>query len=301
MTMETTSKLTLGPVFFNWAPEKLRDFYFRIADQAPVDTVCLGEVICSKRLPFYEGLIPDIAERLEASGKEVIFSTLALVMNEREVSAIYALSQKPEFYIEANDTSAISCLKGRRFAVGPFINVYNEATMDYLIGCGADRICLTCELPSRSIRILAEQSTVPLELQVFGRMPLALSARCYHARLHSLHKDGCQFVCDQDPDGRSVETLEGDGFLTINGIQTMSHSYVSLLAELRELQDIGVYRFRLSPQDVDMVGVAQIFRQVLDHRLDPGEGQNQLETLSGNVAFSNGFYHGGEGCHYINP
>ena len=81
----------------------------------------------------------------------------------------------------------------------------------------------------------------------------------------------------------------------------MSHSYVSLLAELRELQDIGVYRFRLSPQDVDMIGVAQIFRRVLDHKLDPGEGQNQLETLSGNVAFSNGFYHGGEGCHYINP
>jgi collagenase-like PrtC family protease len=301
VTLEKTNKLTLGPVFFNWAPEKLRDFYFRIADQAPVDTVCLGEVICSKRLPFYEGLIPDIAERLVTAGKEVLFSTLALVMSKREVSTIRELAQQPEFYIEANDTSAISCLKGRRFAVGPFINIYNEATMDYLVDCGADRICLACELPSRSIRILAGHSTVPLELQVFGRMPLALSARCYHARLHSLHKDGCQFVCDQDPDGRSVETLEGDGFLAINGIQTMSHSYVSLLAELQELQDIGIHRFRLSPQDVDMVGVAQIFRQVLNHSLDPREGQNQLENLSQNVAFSNGFYHGGEGCQYFNP
>lgn len=301
MKTKPTNKLTLGPVFFNWAPEKLRDFYFRIADQAPVDTVCLGEVICSKRLPFYERLIPEIAERLETCSKEVLFSTLALVMSKREVSAIGALAREPSLYIEANDISAISCLKGRRFAVGPFINVYNEATMDYLIGCGADRICLVCELPSRSIRILAEASTVPLELQVFGRMPLALSARCYHARLHGLHKDGCQFVCDQDPDGRSVETLEGDPFLTLNGIQTLSHSYLNLLAELQELQDIGVHRFRLSPQDVDMVAVAQIFRQVLDRRLDPREGQNQLETLSQNVVFSNGFYHGNEGCHYIDP
>jgi len=34
------SELTLGPVLFNWQPERWRDFYFRIADEAPVtDTV----------------------------------------------------------------------------------------------------------------------------------------------------------------------------------------------------------------------------------------------------------------------
>ena len=31
------SELTLGPVLFNWEPERWRDFYFRIADEAPVD------------------------------------------------------------------------------------------------------------------------------------------------------------------------------------------------------------------------------------------------------------------------
>ena len=38
------SELTLGPLLFNWQPEAWRDFYFRIADEAPVTTVYLGEV-----------------------------------------------------------------------------------------------------------------------------------------------------------------------------------------------------------------------------------------------------------------
>ena len=44
---EARTELTLGPNLFNWAPEQWRDFYFRIADEAPVETVYLGETICS--------------------------------------------------------------------------------------------------------------------------------------------------------------------------------------------------------------------------------------------------------------
>ena len=34
--------VTLGPVLYNWQPEKWRDFYFHIADETPVTTVYLG-------------------------------------------------------------------------------------------------------------------------------------------------------------------------------------------------------------------------------------------------------------------
>jgi hypothetical protein len=47
------TELTLGPNLFNWAPDKWRDFYFRIADEAPVSVVYLGETICSKRAPLF--------------------------------------------------------------------------------------------------------------------------------------------------------------------------------------------------------------------------------------------------------
>lgn len=54
MTMAAAkAELTMGPVLFHWPVETLRDFYFHIADEAPVDNVCLGEVVCHKRAPFF--------------------------------------------------------------------------------------------------------------------------------------------------------------------------------------------------------------------------------------------------------
>jgi len=56
------SALTLGPILFNWKPERRRDFYFRIADEAPIDCVYIGEVVCSKREPFFVDDLDAIAE-----------------------------------------------------------------------------------------------------------------------------------------------------------------------------------------------------------------------------------------------
>ena len=69
-------ELTLGPNLFNWAPETWRDFYFRIADEAPVSVVYLGETICSKRAPMFTDHYEKVAERLAAAGKTVVHSTL---------------------------------------------------------------------------------------------------------------------------------------------------------------------------------------------------------------------------------
>ena len=46
---ETPIQLTMGPLLFHWAPDRIRDFYSRIADEAPVERVYLGEVVCGKR------------------------------------------------------------------------------------------------------------------------------------------------------------------------------------------------------------------------------------------------------------
>lgn len=63
--------LTLGPVLFNWPAERWRDFYARIADEAPVDAVVVGEIVCSKRAPFLAPVMDEVIARLAAAGKEV--------------------------------------------------------------------------------------------------------------------------------------------------------------------------------------------------------------------------------------
>lgn len=291
-----TAKLTMGPVLFNWAPEKLRDFYFRIADEAPVETVHLGEVVCSKRQPFFAQYIPEVIERLQSAGKEVVFSSLALIMTKREMELVReGASMADEILVEANDVSACSILKGSRHMVGPYVNVYNEGTLKYLVENGACRISLPGELSKVSLTALAKTNLCELEVQVFGRLPLAISARCYHARSHNLSKDSCQYVCDRDPDGMDLDTLDGAPFLAVNGVQTMSYTCANLISDLNELEEIGIHRFRLSPQDTDMVAVAKAFRQVLDGTLEATAATQQLDDLMDGLPFSNGFFHGTEG------
>ncbi|RDV04950.1 U32 family peptidase [Undibacter mobilis] len=287
------SEVTLGPVLFNWAPERWRDFYFHIADEAPVEIVYLGEVICSKRAPLFEPHLEAVATRLAAAGKTVVFSTLTEVMSKLDRKLVESAGSGD--LVEANDASAFPYLQGRPHHVGPFINVYNERTLAVLARGGACNVCLPVEMPAAAIRTLAAAAgrlDVTVEVQVFGRMPLALSARCYHARAHGRTKDSCQFVCENDPDGMVLSTLENKPFLTVNGIQTLSYDYLDLSGDLATLQDMGVRRFRISPHSCDMVAVASIFRAALDGRIDAQEAHAQLEALRLQAPFSNGFFHG---------
>ena len=298
MNGNKAGELTLGPVLFNWAPERWRDFYFRVADEAPVDVVYLGEVVCYKRAPLFDDVMPEVVARLEAARKTVVYSTLAEVMSKQERTLVEDVCGCDGALIEANDGSALMRLRGRPHHVGPFVNAYNEGTVAVLARNGARSICLPPEMPKTAIANLcgpAAECGVMTEVQVFGRVPLALSARCYHARAHGRTKDTCQFVCDTDPDGMVLRTLEDRPFLAVNGIQTMSHAFLNLLGGVRELRAMGVSSFRLSPHTCDMVAVAQTFRDVLDGKVDIGEGQAQLAALALDAPFCDGFYTGNAG------
>ncbi|RKE83291.1 collagenase-like PrtC family protease [Rhizobium sp. AG855] len=294
------SELTLGPVYYLWDGPKWRDFYFRMADEAPVDRVILGETVCSKRQHFIEPYVADVVERLERAGKSVVISSLALVTLERESRIVKDLIETSDHPIEVNDLSAIGLIQDRRHLVGPLVNVYNGPTARLLARRGADRICLPPELPFRSIaEIAADVPDVALEVLVFGRLPLAISARCAHARSKGRIKDNCQFVCGDEPDGLPIKTLDRQSFLVLNGVQTMSHTCQLLLSELKELQEAGINAFRLSPQDCDMTRIASIFRAMLSGSVGADEATALIGDAYPTAKFSNGFHHAREGAAWV--
>lgn len=292
------AQLTLGPLLYHWPAEQRLDFYARIADEAAVDTVYLGEVICSKRAPFFDDHYLAVAERLQRGGKRVVFSSLCEVMLKRERNMVEAFSTIGDYEIEANDSSVLYHVSGRPHRIGTLMNLYNEEALAFYARRGATHVCLPAELPGTSVALMAARAKelgVGLEVQVFGRVSLAVSARCYHARAHGRVKDNCQFVCEDDPDGMELRTLSRQKFLSINGIQTLSHSYVDLMPELGDLTAMGVGHLRLSPHTLDMVAVASIFRDVLDGRCDAADGQARLQALGPDLSFSNGFWYGKAG------
>ena len=293
-----TPQLTLGPVLYNWAAESWRDFYFEVADEAPVDTVFLGEVICSKRAPLFDPHIDEVVTRLEGAGKRLVFSTLAEVTSNIDRRLVERVATATEYTIEVNDASALSYLDSRPHTIGPYMNVYNEDSLNFFADNGALSICLPPELPASGIAALGKRGHelgLDLEIQVYGRIPLALSARCYHARAHNRTKDSCQFVCDKDPDGMVLHTLEGRAFLSINGIQTQSHTCLNLAGELDELAASGISGLRISPHSAGTVEVANSFRALLNKELSPEEAGAKLHECGLDAPFANGFFHGRPG------
>ncbi|WP_242500335.1 U32 family peptidase [Tropicimonas sp. IMCC6043] len=292
-------RLTLGPIQYFWNADAKQDFYARIADEAPVDTVYLGEVICSKRQPFFDDRIAEMAERLTRAGKRVVHSGLAEVMLKRERKASRDMAMQDELEFEVNNAAGLFHLaEGQPHRVGPYMNVYNEETLAWMVTKGATHVTVPPELPGSSVAVMAEAATrlgVGLEVQVFGRACLATSARCYHARAYGRTKDNCQFVCEEHPDGMELNTRQGEAFLRVNGIQTLSHSYVNLVAEIPAMAAMGVTDLRLMPQSVDMVAVARIFDDLRAGRVGAEEASAALDAMDLAAPFSNGFWHGEAG------
>ncbi len=287
-------EIALGPVFYHWSSERLAAFYETIAAEPAIDRVYLGEVVCGKRSPLTEHALAATAERLIEAGKTVVWSGLALPATVRDRKAIAALSQVPDL-IEVNDVSALLVREGP-FVAGPLLNAYNEGAVEELARLGCVRLCPNVELSLEAIgEIAARRPGMEIELFAFGRLPLALSGRCYHARSHGLHKDACQFVCDQDPDGMTLRTLEGEPFLAVNGVQTQSYGIQMPDFSVAELRTAGVNALRLSPHTGDMAAVARAFRAYADNSLTARELAENVRAVVSPTPFVGGYLHGQAG------
>ena len=289
-------KLTLGPLLYYWPRQATLDYYAAVAE-APVDVVYLGETVCSRRHELRLADWLDLADTLAEAGKEVVLSSQVLVESGSDLKTVQRLAAQERFTVEANDMGAVRLLGVERaWVAGPTLNVFNHATLGLLLGRGARRWVLPPEMSrSQLSAVLAHLDTAPeVEIQAYGRLPLAISARCFTARHFNLQKDSCAFRCIEFPDGLPLATREGQPFLHINGVQTQSARVYNLLAELPELAEAGVTHLRISPQGERTMEVIDLFRQALDGRLDPQEAYAASQPLMPEAA-CNGFWHGRPG------
>lgn len=293
-------KISTGPIPYFWERSRVFDFYTTLAG-APVDIVYLGETICSKRRQLALNDWLDIAEQLSTAGKEVILSTLTLLEAESELAGLNHIVENGRFAVEANDLSAVQLLTGKHeFIAGPHINTYNTETLHLLHESGAKRWVAPVELGRYVINELQQARPPGMETEVivFGRLPLAFSARCYTARAHNRPKDNCGFICLDYPEGLPLFTLENKPFLVLNGIQTQSAETQNLIMHLDDLAEMEIDVIRLMPQPQDFPAVADIFRRALDHEIEPSAALCALGNFQA-YGFCNGYWHGKEGMAWI--
>ena len=258
--------LSLGPLLYYWSRDDVLAFYDE-AKNWPVARVYLGESVCSRRhllrLPDWLAL----AEQLAAAGKEVVLSSQTLIESESDLKTLRRMVADGRFRVEANEWGAVRLLSeaGVPFVAGHTLNIYNPETLDVLAGLGAQRWLPPVEMSRDALASLLERAPAGIETEVFvyGRLPLAYSARCFTARHYNLPKDDCQFRCLDHPDGLALATREGEPFLTLNGIQTQSAGVYNLIGELPALREFNITSLRLSPQSHHMGRVADAFQAAL--------------------------------------
>ena len=291
-TISRGPRLSLGPLLYYWPRDQVLDFYAEMLE-TPVDVVYLGETVCSKRRLLRPEDWWDLAERVAASGREAVISTLALIESEGEFLTLERLCADRGFLVEANDLAALDFLEGRPFVAGPSINLYNQRTLSFLHGLGLRRFVLPLELGRTTAAALRAANPPGVECEVFahGRLPLAYSARCFTARHLDLPKDDCGFRCIDYPDGIALATQEDQPFLAINGVQTQSAATHNLLPFLAELVDDGIDLLRISPQSRGTARVIETFRACLDGDLEPAPGRERLAHYSP-AGFCDGYWTG---------
>ncbi|MDM8568697.1 U32 family peptidase [Thiotrichales bacterium HSG1] len=289
------NKLSLGPVLYYWSRETLFDFYEQMMT-TDVDIIYLGETVCSKRKSLRTSDWLELAAKLTDAGKEVVLSTLSLIEAESELKTLRSLCDNDKFMVEANDMAAVQLLEGKKFVTGHSVNIYNNNSLDFLAKIGLIRWVLPVELSRDTLADFQANRPegVETEIFVYGRLPLAYSARCFTARAHNLPKDNCQYRCIDYQDGLTLFSQDNKPFLTINGIQTQSAYTYNLLSALPDIISLEVDVLRISPQSFHTERVIEIFKNCLKKPETMSDGMAKLQRIIP-MGSCDGYWHGTAG------
>lgn len=252
-------RLSLAPPSGRYPADAIIDFYREAAAAPDVDRVYIGEPFCAKRLIPLRAFEESV-QLLEAAGKEVVFSTLALPAEEADYEAVAPYAERVRA-VEVNSLGFVPWLK-EHFAndtvlAGPLMSLYNRDDLEVVRDLGCSGVSLRIDLMPETVADLAANGALPVEVFCHGRPPLAHSWRCYASRFAGRPQNECGHVC-REQNGLVLKNLEGaDGFV-VDGLAVLSGQVVATVDEVVGSAEAGAAfgRLWLGPGEVGPVSTA---------------------------------------------
>ena len=174
------------------------------------DTIVLGETVCAAPRAARHGRLararPRVARRRQGRGA----GRAGVDRDQADLRLLERQAEQQEFTVEGRRRLGAAAARpaAMPLVLGPHINIYNRGRWPNT-PIGASRWVAPVELsldalalinpPANPVRTPASEN-IATEAWVFGRLPLAFSARCFTARHHRVFRDDCGFRCIADPD-----------------------------------------------------------------------------------------------------
>lgn len=239
-------RISMGPAPLNWGREKLFEFY-ETALESGIEDIYLGEVTCPERANKFKDLLLSLARMIKAGGRKLYISSYALVTKSEDLEDIKELLEIADG-LEVNSFAYLDNGYRNDLIAGPFLNIYNSPSLEFLSKIGFQRVVLPYELGLDSIKDIASQTSLEVEVFASGRVPLAISRNCYTLRAEGGDESECRMLCLQHPEGLTLETLDGTRLFRVNGKEILSDEIHSSRDKLEELEKAGVSVARMMPQ-----------------------------------------------------
>ncbi len=280
-TRPGTMKLALGPLLYYWPRETVLAFY-RDCARWPVDTVYLGETVCSRRRELKLADWISIGEDLARAGKEVVLSTSELIESDADLRTMHSVADNGTFRVEANDMAAVRALAGKGpFVAGPFLNVYNAGTLALLAELGATRWVAPVELSREGIAAVGAEAPAGMETEIFayGRLPLAVRRAASRRATTTSPRTTASSAASSTPTGSPSTRRMASTSSCLNGVQTQSACVQSLVAERGRRARPARTCCACRRSRKRMGEVVAVFREARDGALAPREAAARLAPL----------------------
>ena len=143
------------------------------------------------------------------------------------------------------------------------LNVYNKFTINYLKNLGFSNLCITPELNDFDTKMLIKDSCLPLELLVYGNIPLMTLNYCLLGKSNKCYTK-CSKLCNSNNRFYLNDRLNYSFRVLPDNFWNLTKIYNSKITSF-DYSDFGVTDLRINILDEDPITIQNIISNVLNN------------------------------------